>query len=108
MALLILFLSFFSALYGAWVFFTGYFGAENATQQIAAALSGMGFAVIPYILGKALADMVAIRQRHVQSEQSAFFSNALLDVLSPKKEATPEETAKKAENDPKKPEAKKK
>ncbi|MDG1286279.1 MAG: hypothetical protein P8P30_01800 [Rickettsiales bacterium] len=81
MALFILFISFFSALYGAWVFFTGYFGAENATQQLTAAMAGIGFALIPYIVGRSLSEMVAIRQRHLMLEQTTLQQRMMLEAM---------------------------
>lgn len=81
MALFFLFISFFSALYGAWVFFTGYFGADNATQQLTAAMAGLGFAVIPYLIGKSLSEMVAIRQRHLMLEQTGMQQRIMLEAM---------------------------
>lgn len=81
MALFVLFVSFFSALYGAWVFFAGYFGAENATQQLTAAMAGLGFAVIPYLVGRSLSEMVAIRQRHLMLEQTTMQQRIMLEAM---------------------------
>ncbi len=81
MALFILLISFVSALYGFWVFVSGYFGAENATQQLTAAMAGLGFAVIPYIVGRSLSEMVAIRQRHLMLEQTTLQQRMMLEAM---------------------------
>lgn len=69
MALFFLALAFFFALYGGWVFFDGYFTATTPNEQWLAAVVGMAFCIVPYMIAKCLADMVAIRQRHISMEQ---------------------------------------
>ncbi len=71
MAILLLLIAFCFSLYGGWVFFEGYFVATSPNEQWAAAMSGLAFAIIPYVIAKCLADMVAIRQRHLTMEQQA-------------------------------------
>lgn len=90
MSLLLLFIAFLVSLFGAFTFFTGYFGAENANDELTAAMVGIAFCLIPYIVAKTLAEMVAIRQRHLQMEQIAQFQFLLAEQL-PEEEA--EETA---------------
>jgi hypothetical protein len=68
-ALFFLFVAFCFSLYGGWVFFDGYFTATSPNEQWLAAIVGIAFAVIPYMIAKCLADMVAIRQRHITTEQ---------------------------------------
>lgn len=80
MALVLLLISFLSSLWGIYVFISGYSGAANATQEIAAALSGMAYAVIPYIVAKTITDMVAIRQRHIQIEQIALQQSMAMEM----------------------------
>lgn len=97
MALFILFFSFLSSLFGAYVFLSGYFGAENATQQLTAAMSGLGFAVIPYLVGRSLSEMVAIRQRHLMLEQTGMQQRIMLEVMD---EAAREYESQSAEEKP--------
>ena len=49
-----------------------------------AAMNGIALAVIPYMIAKCLADMVAIRQRHLAMEQQAQQSY-LLGQMQPQK-----------------------
>ncbi len=93
MALLFLLISFFSSLYGAWVFLSGYFGAESATQQLTAAMSGIGFALIPYLVGKSLSEMIALRQRHLMVEQTGFQQEMMMQAMG---EMAQEQAAKSA------------
>lgn len=69
MAIFFLLIAFCFSLWGGWIFFSGYFTAASASEQWAAAMSGIAFCVIPYTIAKCLADMVAIRQRHIAAEQ---------------------------------------
>lgn len=71
MAILFLLIAFCFSLWGGWIFFEGYFTATNPNEKWLAAISGLAFTVIPYIIAKCLADMVAIRQRHLSVEQQA-------------------------------------
>jgi hypothetical protein len=68
MALILLFIAFFCSLYGGYVFLDGFY-SDDANAVWSAALSGMAWAAIPYLIGKTLAEMVAIRQRHLLLEQ---------------------------------------
>lgn len=81
MSLFLLLISFLVSVYGAVVFFSGYFGAENANQELTAAMTGIAFALIPYIIAKTLAEMVAIRQRHMQIEQTAQFQYLIAEQM---------------------------
>ena len=81
MAITLLILSFFSALYGAWVFISGYMAAENATQQLTAAMTGLAFAIIPYLIAKSLAEIVAMRQRYVMVDQTHFQQGMMLEAM---------------------------
>lgn len=81
MSLLLLFVSFFFALYGVWVFFSGYTGGEKPSEDMAAAITGLAITVIPYIVAKTLSEMVAIRQRHLQLEQTAQFNYMVAEQM---------------------------
>lgn len=69
MALLFLIIAFCFSLYGGWIFFDGYFTSATPNEQWLASITGIAFAVIPYMIAKCLTDMVAIRQRHLSMEQ---------------------------------------
>lgn len=73
MALLLLLLSFVSAIYGVYIFASAYFGGEAAALW-PATYTAFAFAVIPYMVAKCLSEMVAIRQRHLLLEQLVFFN----------------------------------
>ena len=81
MSVLLLFISFFFACTGAYIFFDGYFAATTDAQEFYAAATGLAWAVIPYMVAKTLAEMVAIRQRHMQLEQSAQFNYLLAEQI---------------------------
>lgn len=99
MSLFLLFISFFFACTGAWIFFDGYFSATNSTEEFYAAAVGLAWAVIPYMVGKTLAEMVAIRQRHMQLEQTAQFNYMMAEQMQMAEKAMREakaETARQA------------
>lgn len=81
MAFFFLFVSFFFSLFGGWVFLHGYFGAENASEQMIGVMAGIGFAVIPYLIGKSLSEMVAMRQRHLMLEQTSLQQRMMLQAM---------------------------
>ncbi len=87
MSLLLLFVSFFFALYGAWVFFSGYTAGDNLNADMVAAITGMAITIIPYIIARTLAEMVAIRQRHLQLEQALQFNMILAEQMEIAQEA---------------------
>jgi hypothetical protein len=92
MSLILLFVSFLSGLCGAYVFFTGYIGAEGPNQELTAAMVGMAFAMIPYFIAKSLAEMVAIRQRHLQMEQIAQIGFMLTEETEEEQQAPAADT----------------
>ena len=81
MSLLLLFVSFFFAIYGAYTFLSGYTGGEKPNTDLAVALTSMAITIIPYIISKTLSEMVAIRQRHLQLEQSAQFNYMIAEQM---------------------------
>lgn len=81
MALFFLLISFFFALFGCWVFFDAYFFEEKAADQMVGIMSGIGMAVLPYLVGKSLSEMVAIRQRHLMLEQTNLQQQIMLEAM---------------------------
>ncbi len=81
MALFFLLISFFFALWGAYEFFGTYFTQDDPRIIYAAALNGLAIAVIPYLVGKSLSEMVAIRQRHLMLEQTNLQQQIMLEAM---------------------------
>ena len=81
MALFFLILSFFFALWGAWEFFSVYFSEAKAADHMVAAMKGIALAVIPYLIGRSLSEMIAIRQRHLMLEQTNFQQQMMLEAM---------------------------
>lgn len=81
MALFFLLISFFLTLWGAWVFFDAFLFEDHPTKQMVGILSGIGLAVVPYLVGKSLSEMVAIRQRHLMLEQTSLQQRIMLEAM---------------------------
>jgi len=93
MSVLLLFISFFFACAGTWIFFDGYFAATNQTEEFYAAVAGIAWALLPYLVAKTLSDMVAIRQRHLQLEQTSQFNYMMVEQIQMAEEAMRKEQA---------------
>ena len=44
-------------------------------------MAGIGLAVVPYMVGKSLSEMVAIRQRHLMLEQSGLQQRMMMEAM---------------------------
>ncbi len=44
-------------------------------------MAGIGFCVVPYLIGKSLSEMVAIRQRHLMLEQTSLQQRIMLEAM---------------------------
>jgi hypothetical protein len=102
MALIVLFIAFFCGLYGAYEFLSAYFTVNpqdpNSVWAVAAAgVIGFAWAAIPYLIGKCLSEMVAIRQRHLLLEQMMQQSLAIQQSLAGQARPTPSAPATPAE-----------
>jgi hypothetical protein len=62
-----------------------------------AAIIGLAFAIIPYMIAKCLAEMVAIRQRHLLMEQQVrqnyLLGQQLQQASNPSSQAAPQRKA---------------
>ena len=81
MALFFLLISFFFTLFGCYIFFEAFFVEENASKQMVGIMGGIGMAVVPYLVGKSLSEMVAIRQRHLMLEQTNLQQQIMLEAM---------------------------
>lgn len=81
MALLLLFVSFFTSLLGVWLFIDGYFLETVPARQMVQIIAGMAVAVIPYMVARSVSELIAIRQRHLMLEQTTLQQRIMLEAM---------------------------